>query len=91
MAEVNLNKLSAPKTKVIDWDKCCLCQVVKEEDLRHPYKKKQYHSAYDTLKTNLLDFQELDNVPMGIDINTLNDGSGIAKLLSYYFKPISTN
>lgn len=86
MSEVDLNKLSAVRTYTeIDWEKCCFCQIVKEEDLRHPYKQTRFHSAYNSLETNLLKFHELDDVPMDIHINTLNDGSGNTKSPYYYF------
>ena len=65
-----------------DWNYCCLCQQVKDEQLRHPYKKEQYHKDYSTLETNLLLFRELEEIPFGINLRRLGiDGSGIAKTL----------
>jgi hypothetical protein len=53
-----------------------------DEQLRHPYKKEQYHKAYSTLETNLLLFRELEEIPFGINLRRLGiDGSGIAKTL----------
>ena len=78
MAHRNIDVCTCKET---DWTKCCLCQEVTVEELRHPYRKKQYHDGYITLGKNLLDFHGIKYVPLGIDIRRLDDGTGIAYTL----------
>ena len=65
-----------------DWALCCLCQEKSGKDLRHPYKKKCYHAAYQTLEHELNGFA--DNgipLPLGVSLQCLDDGSGIASTM----------
>jgi len=65
-----------------DWALCCLCQEKAGKDLRHPYKKKCYHAAYQTLEDKLKAF--VDNgihLPLGVNLQCLDDGSGIASTM----------
>ena len=68
----------------IDWHLCFLCQSDTEESLKDPANaKNKSNSAYDSLASNILHFWEIGSLPMDININTLDNGSGIAETLEY--------
>ena len=70
--------------KIMDWALCCLCQGEDKssKDLRRPYSKECYHTAYQSLEEDLKIFAENDvTLPLGVNLNRLNDGSGIANTL----------
>lgn len=67
---------------VTNWALCCLCQGQSRTDLRYPYSKECYHSAYHTLEKDLLGFVSNDiPLPLGVNPQNLDDGSGIANTL----------
>ena len=54
----------------------------KTKDLRCPYKQERYHNSYQTLEDELNRFVENDiPLPLGVNLECLNDGSGIPKTL----------
>ena len=62
------------------WALCCLCQNKYKKDLPCPYKKECYHEAYQALEDDIYNFIEHDvPLPLGVNLQCLNDGSGIAK------------
>ena len=66
-----------------DWSLCALCQKQTGEKLINPQKctRQNTGSGYNTLAVNLLQFQELGNVPISIPLLNLDDGSGIESTL----------
>ena len=68
--------------KDTDWEWCCLCQNKSKIYLRCPYKKECYHEAYQALEDDMNNFFEHD-VPLslGMNLQCLNDGSGIPNTL----------
>lgn len=71
--------------KDTDWSLCCLCQLQDKsntKDLRYPYKKDCYHTAYQTLEDDLNKFvKNVVPLPLGVNLECLDDGSGIANTL----------
>ncbi len=69
------------KGATTDWTKCCLCQKVTDELLQCSAKSKRHdvgvRQGYSTLATNIMRFSELRELPMCIDVECLDDGSGI--------------
>ena len=63
----------------IDWTMCCLCQTGSKKDLRCPADQERFHSAYDNLEKDHLDFDSISALPDLLSLACLNDGSGIAK------------
>jgi hypothetical protein len=69
--------------KRINWKRCCLCQEEKKDsELRHPYKSTNHHHGYWTVENDIKAFidKKID-LPVGINPESLNDGSGIAATL----------
>ena len=67
-----------------DWDLCCLCQVkTKANKVARPDERNHgvYKSGYDSLEENILKFHKLNALPFKLDINRINDGSGISQTL----------
>ena len=65
-----------------DWNKCCLCQVDKNESLiplSKSYKREE--AGYKNIATNLPLFHEINALPITMDIKRLDDGSGIENAL----------
>jgi len=64
-----------------DWKKCCLCQKATKESLQCPAKSKRHDigvgQGYSTICTNITRFSELDELPMSIDLDRLDEGSGM--------------
>ena len=65
---------SKPQT---DWDKCCLCQADKKEDLKSPTQGSTGHDSYSKLATNIPLFQAINQIPLILDQNRLDEGSSI--------------
>ena len=63
----------------IDWSKCVLCQMITQEPLQCPGEYVQYGSGhgYQTLASNLIGFNELQEMPLGVDMTRLDDGDGL--------------
>ena len=55
-----------------DWSKCALCQTDSKETLVCPTDV-----SYKTIATNISKFQELNKLPLPIDVNELDSGIGI--------------
>ena len=71
-----------------DWDLCCLCQVKTKADknsskVTHPDERNHgiYKSGYESLEETILKFHKLNALPLNLDINRINDGSGISQTL----------
>ena len=87
--QVNPFESISPRTETkaqpvsIDWKLCVLCQERKEESLQCPAnsKKTDLGAGYKTLAENLLLFNELGMVPFAINLEQLNDGSGVENTL----------
>ena len=68
--------------KDTDWALCCLCQNKSKKDLQCPYKKECYHEAYQALEDDMNNCIEHGvALPLGVNLQCLNDGSGIANTL----------
>ena len=64
-----------PKTNSessVDWSKCFLCKLQTSEKLQNPSP-----DGYKTIVDNLLQFRDLNELPVDIDISLLDNGSGI--------------
>jgi len=74
----------APQTT--DWTLCVLCQQSTSESLRDPLKSryKNHSYAYETLEENLKALDDLDSLPLSINIFRLDDGTGIAATLRFH-------
>lgn len=63
----------SPKpTQTIDWLKCILCQLDTKEPLTSPTR-----AGYKTIAQNIIQFNELDCMPIQIVISHLDHGNGI--------------
>ncbi|KAG1712127.1 hypothetical protein GQR58_002434 [Nymphon striatum] len=62
--------------KEIDWITCILCQVVTKEKLTSPTPV-----GYKTLAEKMMQFHELDSMPIKIDISSIDHGNGIEATL----------
>ena len=65
-----------------DWRLCYLCQKQSRDQLRKPYTQARWHSAYESLETDLRNFAANDvPFPLGLHLGCLDDGSGISSTL----------
>ena len=65
-----------------DWNKCCLCQEDKNENLIPSSKSyKREEAGYKNIEINLPLFHEINALPIPMDIKRLDDGSGIENTL----------
>ncbi len=67
-------------SKPTNWDLCALCQVDTGTALQCPANNNMSApnvDGYVSLTSNLIEFAELGEIPMNIDIARLNDGDGI--------------
>ena len=72
-----------PKKDEIDWSKCILCndnERTGDDKLTIPDDKVS-NSGYTTLAKTLEELVELGELPPKIDLNNINDGSGIEQTL----------
>ena len=68
--------------KVTDYRKCFFCQDASKTNLRYPFKRKQDHGIYETLKKEITElFGNGVVLPWGLNLTCIDDGSGIAKTL----------
>ena len=67
----------------IYWSLCISCEKVTAEKLICPSKStgKDYDSGYRKFARNICCLQQLDNMPMGINVSWLDDGRGVADTL----------
>ena len=71
-------------SKVTDWQKCCLCQTVKGEELKSPpsrYEVTEDRDGYAMIARNVPLFKEINQLPIILDPKRLDDGDGIAETL----------
>ena len=68
-----------------DWEKCALCQQDSNQPLQCQAQLTRSDigigTGYEALVVNLEKFIELNDLPMDINVNRLNDGSGILSTL----------
>ncbi len=76
------SKRSKPPSST-NWDICILCQVTTGEPLQCPLRstKQSAGSGYASLTEDLLRFQTLHRMPMDINFERLDDGTGIESTL----------
>ena len=66
-----------------DWKLCCLCQSKSDRELRCPLYRECHQKSYQTLENELKAFHENSvELPLGVTLESLDDGSGIAQTLS---------
>ncbi|CAG2188727.1 unnamed protein product [Mytilus edulis] len=67
----------------VDWFKCIFCQTDSLDTLQCPASARQNDTSagYKTLSENLEQFNEINSLPSWLDLNKLNDGSGIQNTL----------
>ncbi|KAK4304447.1 hypothetical protein Pmani_023602 [Petrolisthes manimaculis] len=71
-------------SKVTDWQKCCLCQTIKGEELKSPpsrYKVTEDRDGYAMIARNVPLFKEINKSPIILDPKRLDDGDGITETL----------
>lgn len=76
--------LSIEQTKKeIQWDLCMLCQKKTGENLTFPGRntKPDKNSGYGKVAEHLEEFHRLGRVPLGVDVLSLDDGSGLKETL----------
>ena len=76
----------AVASQTTDWTLCVLCQQSTSEALRDTLKSKyeNHCSAYETLEENLKALDDLDSLPLSINISRLDDGTGIEATLRFH-------
>ena len=69
----------------VDWKKCILCQETNSEPLQCPGNSRRSDrecgTGCNTLASNILQFSEIRNLPMPINVEKLDEGRGIAETL----------
>ena len=69
----------------VDWIKCILCQETASEPLQCPGNSRRLDidcgTGYHTLASNILQFSEIRNLPIPINVERLDEGGGIAETL----------
>ena len=65
------------------WTKCVLCQIETNEPTSCPVKSMRVDKCigYHTLAENIKAFDEIGDIPLGIDVQRINDGTGIYETL----------
>ena len=78
-ALINASVPTSKRPCITNWKLCVLCQVDTKAALECPARSMRptFGSGYKSLAEHLMQFQSLGHMPMGIDINRLNDGDGI--------------
>ena len=79
------NKEFYTATKSLDWTKCILCQKDNDENLHSPSAIRNNNTneiGYTSLANDLQKSYELNNHPIPIEINLLDEGPGIAETLA---------
>ena len=77
-AIANISK--RPKEIVFtDWELCALCQKDNGEALQYPERnaRQTVGCGYKSFATNLIEFRKLGCLPLDIDLERLDNGSGI--------------
>ena len=67
-----------------DWNKCILCQAITTESLKCPADSTHPNvvaGGYSTLSLNILRFNELNELPISLNLNRLDEGNGIEQTL----------
>ena len=74
------NTATAYVPSTTDWTKCALCQKVTSENLQCPAKSLRNDNGvgYNTLAENIKRFNEINQLPIDIDICRLDEGTGIS-------------
>ena len=76
-----------PKSSyAINWELCVLCQTATDDALQCPARssKPPVGSGYISLAENLNQFKDLGSVPMDLDHQILDEGTGIQEILMKY-------
>ena len=63
-----------------DWTRCAICQQKKDDSLRCPADSKRQSdigAGYKTLAVNIAKFQDLDCMPVEINLSRLDEGGGL--------------
>lgn len=68
---------------IINWAKCVVCQNDTSENLKCPMSTNtnEKGTGYLSLTNNLKQFNEIDSLPFELNIDNLDDGSGIVETL----------
>lgn len=74
--------LSAQEKHITDWSKCFICQEDKNESLKSPSPTTDSaKSGYRTLSTNIPEFAKINEMPVPLDIQRIDEGDGIEAAL----------
>lgn len=81
--EASCSQTESANRELVNWDLCALCQKNTGEKLVNPFNKtqKDCRHGYQALAHNLKEFHEIGRVPLDINIQCLNDGTGIENTL----------
>ena len=84
--KLKLQSSLVPAVLPTDWTLCALCQKPSSESLRDPSecKNESQSKGYETLAENLKSLEELNSLPISIDITRLDDGIGIEGTLKLH-------
>ena len=82
------------KTKDVvktDWQQCVICQKSTEEALQCPAesKGKDVGAGYKTLADNIIRFGQLGCMPIALNIERLDEGSGIEQVAAVFLVAFS--
>ena len=65
----------------MDWSKCLICQIDTEDHLKCPAYSNRTDlgsgAAYATFEHDIMGYDEINQLPPGMDLSRFNDGSGI--------------
>ena len=64
--------IALPSSSKTDWQKCCLCQTEKEEQLKSPpsrYEASEDRDGYVMIGRNIPLFKEINQLPILLDPN----------------------
>lgn len=81
--DASVTTSSAGKSLETDWERCCLCQTDKNEELKCPptrYDKKE-SDGYAMIARNLPLFKSINQMAIIMDIARLDNGTGIEETL----------
>ena len=67
----------------INWKLCLFCQKnMDNENVRRPFQIERFHDSYDGIESDLKNFTAKGiEIPFKLDLNAIDNGSGIAKTL----------
>lgn len=80
---LDISTSTSSQSEPCDWNKCIVCQSDTDEQLQCPKSTKRANigAGYVTIADNLLKFKDLNCLPTSINLDSLDDGSGLQSTL----------